>query len=399
MAYATFQHSNTPILHFNMNRRECFQKMMSHEEPEKVLVDMGKQVGSLHKFEYAKLREHLGSPDWMSAEPAILDKMAQTVHPDEALLEYFGIDFRWVIPHWVDVKDFDENGKKGYYDMWGTRFDYMDDYYAIMDTPLKDAASIEEIEQYEWPDPQNPAMFEGLREQAKQWYEKTDYVIGADGIKGGILQTCLWVRGYEQFMSDLALNREFAEALLNKVLELYKAMYTEYFKAVGGYVQLVYVTDDVGTQNSLLISPRMFRKLIKPRFQAFHDHLKSIAPHVKIMYHTDGAVLPLIDDFIEIRAEILNPIQTSTKGLDDTQALKEKFGDRICFHGAIDVQQVLPTASAEEVKQEVARRIRDLAPNGGYICAPCHNIGHDIPPENVVALFEAAKEYGRYPLS
>lgn len=377
-----------------MNRRECFQKTVNHEQPEKLLVDMGKQVGSLHKFEYVKLKEHLGSPSWMRNEEQILDKMGQTVHPDEELLQHFGLDFRWLIPHWVNVREFEEDGKKGYYDMWGSRFDYMDDYYAFIAGPLKDATSIEEIEHYDWPDPANPAMFAGLREQAKAWYDNTDYVIGADGIKGGILQSCLWLRGYEQFFTDLAVNKEFAEALLDKVLSLFKEMYTHYFKEVADYAQIVYITDDVGTQNSLLISPRMFRKIIKPRFQEFIVHLKTLAPHMKVMYHTDGAVLKLIDDFIEMGADILNPIQTSTEGLDDTKALKEQFGDRISFHGAIDVQKVLPNATAAEVKQEVARRIQDLGTNGGYICAPCHNISFDIPPENVVALFEAAKEYG-----
>ncbi len=382
-----------------MNRRECFRKTINHEQPEKVLVDMGKQVGSLHKFEYAKLKEHLGSPEWMQNDNNILDKMGQTVHPDEELLQHFDIDFRWVIPHWVGVKGSDKSGQKGYYDMWGSRFDYMDDYYAFMEAPLKNATSLEDIENYDWPDPNNPAMFEGLREQAKYWYEHTDYVIGADGIKGGILQSCLWIRGYEQFFMDLAGNKEFAEALLDKVLELFKQMYTNYFNEVGEYVQLVYITDDVGTQNSLLVSPRMFRKTIKPKFEVFIDYLKRLAPHVKVMYHTDGSVLPLIGDFVEMGADILNPIQTSTKGLDDTKALKEQFGEQIAFHGAIDVQKVLPNATPEAVKQEVARRIRDLGPNGGYICAPCHNLSYDIPPENVAALFEAAKKFGQYPLT
>ncbi len=381
-----------------MNRRACFEKAVNHEQPEKVLVDMGKQVGSLHTFEYAKLKEYFGAPEWMKNEHNILDKMGQTVHPDEELLQRFGIDFRWLIPHWVGVQEFDEGGQKGYYDMWGSRFDDMGDYYAFIEGPLKDAGSLEDIEKHEWPNPDNPAMFAGLREQAKAWYADTDYVIGADGIKGGILQSCLWLRGYEQFFTDLATNQEFALALLDKVLDIFKQMYANYFKIVGEYTQLVYITDDVGTQNSLLISPRMFRKLIKPKFQDFIAHLKELAPHIKVMYHTDGAVLPLIGDFIEMGADILNPIQTSTKGLDDTKALKEQFGDRIAFHGAIDVQKALPNGTTEEVKQEVARRIRDLGPNGGYICAPCHNLGFDIPPENVVALFEAAQEYGCYPL-
>jgi uroporphyrinogen decarboxylase len=105
-----------------------------------------------------------------------------------------------------------------------------------------------------------------------------------------------------------------------------------------------------------------------------------------------------VDDLIEIGVDILNPFQTVVKGLEDTQALKQEYGGRICFHGAIDVQQVMPNASVEEIRQEVAHRINDLGPGGGYILAPCHNINVDIPLENVLATFEAAHEYGEYPL-
>jgi uroporphyrinogen decarboxylase len=108
--------------------------------------------------------------------------------------------------------------------------------------------------------------------------------------------------------------------------------------------------------------------------------------------HCDGAILPIIPDLIEIGVDILNPIQTVVKGLEDTRALKARFGQQMCFHGAIDVQQVLPNATPEQVRQEVQRRIADLGAQGGYILAPCHNIGVDIPPENILALFEAVKE-------
>ena len=162
---------------------------------------------------------------------------------------------------------------------------------------------------------------------------------------------------------------------------------------MGKYGQIVYITDDLGTQVSLLMSPKMFREQVKPKFKAFNDHLKSLGD-AKIMFHSDGAIDPLMEDLIEIGVDILNPVQTSTKGLEDTLALKEKYGDRLSFHGAIDVQQVMPKASADELKMEVARRIHDLGQSGGYIIAPCHNIGYDIPVENVLALFQAAQEYG-----
>jgi uroporphyrinogen decarboxylase len=175
-------------------------------------------------------------------------------------------------------------------------------------------------------------------------------------------------------------------------------MWSRYLEAVGPYVQLVYLTDDLGSQSSLLISPRMFRQLIMPRMKELHDHIKSLAD-VKIMFHSDGAVLPLVDDFLAMNVDILNPVQTSVSGLEDTFALKEAFGDRLGFHGAIDVQQMLPNAGTVELEQEIARRIYDLGRDGGYILAPCHNIGHDIPPENVVTLFQKARELGRDPVA
>jgi uroporphyrinogen decarboxylase len=196
---------------------------------------------------------------------------------------------------------------------------------------------------------------------------------------------------------DLVMDPEFAETLLDRILSIYQEMWTEYLKEVGSYVQIVYFTDDIGTQSSMMISPKTFRALIKPRLKRVIDHIKGIAD-VRFMYHTDGAILPVIEDLIEIGVDILNPVQTSVQGLDRTDLLKEKYGDRICFHGAIDVQQILPKGTPETLRSEVTKRIRDLGKGGGYVLAPCHNIGHDVPPENVVALFEAAQELGRYPL-
>ena len=140
----------------------------------------------------------------------------------------------------------------------------------------------------------------------------------------------------------------------------------------------------------------MFRDLIKPRWKELIQHIKGLGD-VKVMFHSDGAIMPLLDDFVDMGVDIINPVQTSVAGIQDTFALKEKFGDRLCFHGAIDVQQMLPNATAAELEAEVARRIYDLGRNGGYILAPCHNLGHDIPPENIVTLFESARRLGGDP--
>lgn len=377
-----------------MTPRECFHAAMNHEQPDHLLLDMGKHIGSIHRRAYAKLRDYLGDDNMVNGE-LILDRMAQTVVPDECLLERFDIDFRWIVPHWVQVTERDD--VPGYIDMWGVPYKATEDWdHCVVDgAPLREA-TLETIDSFQWPDSNDPDQFRGLREKAKHLYENTGYVIGADAIKAGVLMNALQMRGYDKFFMDLAIDKPFAEALMDRILSTLKEMWSRYLEAVGEYVQLAYVTDDLGSQTSLLISPRMFREMIKPRMKELHDHIKSCAD-VKLMFHTDGAVLPLVDDFLEMNVDILNPVQTSVSGLDDTFALKEKFGDRLSFHGAIDVQQMMPNATIEELELEVARRVYDLGRRGGYILAPCHNIGHDIPPENVVTLFEKAREFGNNP--
>jgi uroporphyrinogen decarboxylase len=331
----------------------------------------------------------------MVNENLILDRMAQTVVPDESLLQRFDIDFRWVVPNWVQITE--RKDVPGYIDMWGVPYKATEDWdHCVVDGAPMRQATIETLDDYQWPDPNDPKQFEGLRERAKHLYENTDYVVGADAIKAGVLMNSLQMRGYDQFFMDLAIDVPFAEALMDRILHTLKEMWSRYMDAVGDYVQIAYVTDDLGSQSSLLISPRMFRQLLKPRMKELHDHIKSCAD-VELMFHTDGAVLPLVDDFLEMNVDILNPVQTSVSGLADTFALKESFGDRLSFHGAIDVQQMMPNATTEELEDEIARRVYDLGRSGGYILAPCHNIGHDIPPENIVTLFEKAREFGNDP--
>ena len=144
-----------------------------------------------------------------------------------------------------------------------------------------------------------------------------------------------------------------------------------------------------------MVSPKMFREFIKPRLKSLIDTIKSTAD-VKVLMHCDGAILSIIPDLIEIGVDILNPIQTVVKGLEDTRALKEQYGRQICFHGGIDIQQVMRNAAADELYKEVERRIGDLGVNGGYILAPCHNINVDIPIENTLAVFDAARKFGSY---
>lgn len=377
-----------------MTPRECFHAAMNHEQPDRLLLDMGKHIGSIHRRAYVRLKEYLGD-DSMVNENLILDRMAQTVVPDESLLQRFDIDFRWIVPHWVQVTE--RTDAPGYIDMWGVPYKATEDWdHCVVDGAPMRQATLDNIDDFQWPNPNDPAQFKGLREQAKHLFENTDFVVGADAIKAGVLMNALQMRGYDQFFMDLVIDKGFAEALMDRILKTLKEMWSRYMEEVGPYVQIAYVTDDLGSQSSLLISPKLFREMLKPRMQELHDHIKSLAD-VQLMFHTDGAVLPLVDDFLEMNVDILNPVQTSVSGLEDTFALKETYGDRLSFHGAIDVQQMLPNASTAELEMEIARRIHDLGRNGGYILAPCHNIGHDIPPENIVTLFTKAREIGNDP--
>jgi len=162
-------------------------------------------------------------------------------------------------------------------------------------------------------------------------------------------------------------------------------------RGVGNKVDVVVYGDDVGVQQGLMISPQIYRQYLKPRqcklFQAIREETKA-----KIHYHTCGSVYPLIPDFIEIGVDILNPIQVSAKDMDPAR-LKREFGEWLSFWGGVDTQRVLPRGTPEEVKEEVRRRIEEMGKGGGYVLGAVHNIQPDVPPENIVALFEAGKEF------
>ncbi len=172
-----------------------------------------------------------------------------------------------------------------------------------------------------------------MKEEAVRLQTETDYVIGLDGVKGGILQTSLELRGYDQLFVDIILDPEGVHALFEKLTRLYIDMYTVYLEEVGEYGQLLYLTDDLGAQSSLLMSPTHIREMVLPYTKRVIAHIKSLAPHIKVEYHTDGSVLPIIDDLIDIGVDILNPVQTSVEELKDTAKLKCGIWRQNSFQG------------------------------------------------------------------
>jgi len=192
----------------------------------------------------------------------------------------------------------------------------------------------------------------------------------------------------------MADNRDFLQALMDKILDIDLKIGKRLFEAIGKYVDLVFVHDDLATQESLMFSPERYKEVVKPRHQEIFNFIKTHR-NAKVIYHCDGAIYPIINDFIEIGVDALNPVQVSAQGMD-ARSLKREFGDRLSFWGGIDTHRVLRQGSPEDVREEVKKQIEILGKGGGYILAAVHNIQDDVKPENIVAMFEAAKEFGKY---
>ncbi|MCF7708693.1 MAG: hypothetical protein K9N52_07330 [Verrucomicrobia bacterium] len=263
--------------------------------------------------------------------------------------------------------------------------------------PLAEATCLDELERYRFPDPLDDVRYFEMSAKAKEFMKERQvaYVLGRNA--PGIFEISLWMRGFENFFCDLISNRKFAEGLLDGICEIKMKYWERALGVVGRNVMIVSEADDLASQDRLLISPRMYREFIKPRHSRLFSFIKEKAKvPVKIFFHSCGAIEPLIPDLIESGVDILNPVQVSASGMD-TRELKRKYGDELIFYGGgVDTQNILPRGSPGEVRDEVKRRIEDLAPGGGFIFATVHNIQADVPPENIVAMWEAVREFGRY---
>ena len=236
--------------------------------------------------------------------------------------------------------------------------------------------------------------YEDLAKKAKHLYENSDYLLVGQ-FAGRMFQASQFLRGWDLFLMDLIGDPKFAQALMDRLTEANIKRFEHWAKTIGPYVQVVVFEDDLGMQDRPLLSPELYRKIIKPYHEKLYRFAKSHFDGY-LMLHTDGFVSPFIPDFIEMGIDILNPIQISAIGMD-TKDLKREYGQDIVFWGGgCESQKILPFGSPEDVREDVKRRINDLAPGGGFVFSPVHNIQTEVPPENIVALFEAARMYGSY---
>lgn len=385
------------------NSFERVKAALEHKEPDKIPFDLGGSVlTGMNKHCYVNLRKYLGMPE---KEVEIYDTMQQLARIDEDMIEKLKIDVRCVDPDPPIekglAKDIELDGD--YYklvDEWGIGWKMPVEkghYFDMVDRPLANTEDIEDIEKYPWPNPVDPGRFATMKERADRYvYEyKQAYILGRQ--YAGIWETALWMSGFEKFFCDMILNEKFAHRLMEKITELKMQYWEKALETVGENVLIISEADDLATQNSLLCSVELYEKMVHPYHKQLFQFIKKKAKNkVYIFYHTCGAVKPLIPYLIEEGVDILNPVQVNAKDMD-TKELKKEFGEDITFWGGgIDTQRILPFGTVDEIKDEVKRRIDDLAPGGGFVFATVHNVQSDVPPENFMAMWETLQEYGVY---
>lgn len=400
-----------------MNHRDRVLAALRHQEPDRVPVDFGGIVDStISALGYQELRAFLG------LEPSVTriqDIYQYTAVIEQDLREALDIDTlcicdepkAWRADVLVDGSPAEfparfqpqrqKDGSQVVFDASGNLVLKMPSggyYFDTIYSPLADATGIGDIEKclaqieaYDKPDHLDQG-YEELALKAKALRDQTDYLlVGYFG--GHIFQAAQSLRGWDTFLMDLLVDRPFAQALMERLAEANIKRFAKYARTVGKYVHVIHFEDDLGMQDRPLLRPSLYREVVRPYHERLFRFAKSQCD-AYLLLHTDGAVAPLIPDFIEMGIDALNPVQVSAAGMD-TRALKREFGRDITFWGAgCDSQVILPFGTPDAVAAEAKRRIDDLAPGGGFVFGPIHNIQPGVPPENILAMFRTAREYG-----
>lgn len=355
--------------------KERILALVNHQQPDRIGIGYS-AASEVHR----KLKDFLG------------------VTEDEALLERFGVDLRYVSPR-IKYKASDtryadptvEIERGVLKDIWGVGFAKKETSVGtdvqLVSHPLQSITSLKDLEEYPWPTA-DLWDYSAISEQIEQ---VQDYAIFT--LSRGFFEISWFMRGMDNFMVDLRLNPELACTLMDKVKEYLISKLVRVLETGKGQIDFVELNDDVGGQHGLLISPEMWRQYIKPRMVEMIEVARSY--RTQIMYHSCGSIREIIPDLIDMGVDILNPIQAKAKGMEPAR-LKKDFGDKITFYGTIDEQETLPYGSPEDVRREVMERIIHLAPKGGFIISPCHSIQADTSIENIISLYDTALEYGKY---
>lgn len=382
--------------------RERVLTAINHEEPDRIPLILGvDHTTGISMRAYQRLTAHLG----IEVESSYLYDWPElgAADPDEAVLLRLGSDARGVhdrFPEETYLRNRSRPQGTPYYDDWGVGQPEIapGEYFPAIH-PLKDAQTISELESYpNWPAMNDPTRFAQVGSRAAKLAHENQFAIFAAPWLLFPFERACQLQGMDTTLMNMVTQPDFIHALLRKVLSLCKTHMNHFVNALNGNVDVIMIGDDLGTQENLLISPQMYRQLLKPIHADWIAYIKNITD-AKLFFHSDGDITSLLDDLVEIGVDILNPIQTSAGSMADLPTVKKRYGTRLCFCGAIDTQHILPRGSPEEVREEVRRVINLLGPNGGYLVASVHSILDEVPAVNIVALADAVEAFGYYPLS
>lgn len=315
------------------------------------------------------------------------------VETDAQVLRLLGVDCRMVAPDYVGpAPRLQPDGT--YFDAWGTHrrkvandFSTYDEYASF---PLAHAQTVADIETWSgWPDP-NHWDTRSFKDKLLALNDELPYHTRYE--VGGIFEWSWGLYGLDRFLVDLKRRPEVPCAIMDCFTDLYIANVTRVLEAAEGLLDMVYTYDDVGTQRDLIMSPAMWREFILPRHLRLNAAIRKASDTVKIMYHSCGAIYPLIGPFVdEMGIDVLNPLQPRAAGMDLAR-IKREFGGRLAFHGGVDIQHTLPHGSPQDVVSEVRERCRVLGRGGGFVCASAHYIQADTPLDNILALYTTPRE-------
>jgi uroporphyrinogen decarboxylase len=314
------------------------------------------------------------------------------VGTDDEVLDALDVDLRWISMPFVGPKERSAIplGSEGT-DYWGCHIrkaeNEFNTYYEFYDFPLAAAKSVADVDRHFWPE--------------LDWWDYSAIPAAIDAANrtqpraimfhaGGTFETPWYLRGFEAFLMDLQEQPEIAAAICTHVEKYYRQRACRVLEVGGGRVDVISSGGDVGGERGMLLSPRLWRQCIKPFTAGLITTFKKMG--LKTFYHSCGSIVPVIDDLIELGLDILDPLQVTAAGMDP-EAIAARFGSRLSFNGAIDEVRLLPHSTPDEIYRETTRIIDILGQHGGYIVSPSHQVQGDTPPENIVAVFEAARNY------
>ncbi len=385
--------------------RERVWKILDHQEADRVPAELGGCMSFITKQAYFKLKHYLNLPTQffeIDYWPSGASYSPWWLSPiDEAIYRHYRIDFRPVSPRlsrpFVPKKLFPDNS---FIDELGFHRKAGDIYLEFANpAPLESAQDVDEIlsDPY-WPDPEKDFSAEGLEKKARRM-DNAGFAACVTNVAGstGIFENSWMRRGFNKLIEDMYLRPKIAEAILDKATEQLLKLFGMVLDEAGDYVTLVGTGDDLGAQTTVLISPAIYKKFLKPRQKKLFDYIHS-KTKAKLYFHSCGNMAVFIPDLIEIGVDVLNPVQPECPDMN-LAVLKEKYGDRLTFCGGIGSQSILPRDTVEDVEDEVKRVIKAAATGGGYIVAPGHIIQPDVPPWNIEAMYSAVIKYGAYPIT